>query len=545
MTLVFTESSIKYPSCIKNYILNDPLIDYLQRNPLLLEKKQKSSNYTIYLESKKKKFIVECLNFFKEKYSEHEIIDLSLELDFTNKCSETLEAIKDKRVKCIIKGGLSKNNIQAIPELLLRKNGKIVVVDIRFMTLYFCKDNVTLRNSDYLWYCKCHLFLMNYLLPEPSMFGYMTVRKIRKISGDISYKEQLIEIIFDKEIEKKCQMAINWIEELEKNKHIWKLNPPSIPELYPNMKVKNESWDSLKNELAIQLKEISLVWNITIKQRKYLHMNDIYSWNHPKLFKTLQTKKTLSKILCIQQQFIYTNSYENKKLKNIIKNEENKKLLKKKNPIELFVDFETTMDLDENSQQININMTFMIGVVASITNKTCNKVYYKDFTVSKLTEEEEHLMFKRFIDFLNRLVNKYKINIGDIPIYHWSNAEKTFYKSAQQKYNLPNLNTYNWVDLYCVFKREPITLKNAWSFGLKNIAKILYEQGEIKTTWSMEETDLACDGADAMVRVLKLNEIAVQKNIPLKRLDNMNQIIMYNYVDCQVLLEILECLRKL
>ena len=197
------------------------------------------------------------------------------------------------------------------------------------------------------------------------------------------------------------------------------------------------------------------------------------------------------------------------------------------------------MDLDENSINCHVNMTFMIGVIVLEEGKS----YYKDFTVSRLTDVQENLMFRRFIDFVSRLANKHKLNIKDIPIYHWSPAEKSFYKTAQKRHQLEPIEYFNWVDIYQIFKREPITLKNAWTFGLKNIAKVLYSQGEIKTTWSME--DSASDGPDAMVRVIKLNEIAHQKNIPLKRLEDMFQIITYNYVDCQVLLEILECLRKI
>jgi len=156
-------------------------------------------------------------------------------------------------------------------------------------------------------------------------------------------------------------------------------------------------------------------------------------------------------------------------------------------------------------------------------------------------KEEEEKIYLRFIEYISRLSNKYNVSISDIPLYHWSNAEKTFYKTAMKKYKLPDVNTFNWIDIYQIFKREPITLKNAWAFGLKNIAKVLYEQGEIKTTWSIED---ASDGQDAMIRVIKCNEKALNKNIPLKRFEEMHQIITYNYVDCQVLYEILECLKK-
>ena len=525
---------VLYPSCIKNYILNDPLIDYLQGCPIYSNRKEKKSTYTCYLESKKYKFTQECIAYFKMQYTKEETIDLSLESDLKQKCEKTKAALNNKNISCIIYGGLSKNNYSAIPEVLIRQGKYFYVVEIRFMTCHFCQDSITLRNSDYLWYCKTHLYFINSLLPTPQNIGYLAVRK----AGNISYKEHLLTITFNKTIKTKYRLAIEWVTRLEKHKQTWKLNPPSVSELYPNMKVKNEEWMSLKNELAINLKEISLVWNITIKQRQHLHINNIYSWDHPKLFQTLQTKKSFSKTLGIQRQFIYTNTKQGD-TKPTINNQINKDILSCKPPVELFVDFETVMDLDENSVNCHVNMTFMIGVIVLEDGKS----YYKDFTVSRLTDVQENLMFRRFIDFISRLAIKHKLDIEKVPIYHWSPAEKSFYKTAQQRHKLPSVDFFNWVDIYQIFKREPITLKNAWTFGLKNIAKVLYSQGEIKTTWSME--DSASDGPDAMIRVIKLNEIALQKNIPLKRLEDMFQIITYNYVDCQVLLEILECLRKI
>ena len=227
---------VLYPSCIKNYILNDPLIDYLQGCPIYSNRKEKKSTYTCYLESKKYKFTQECIAYFKLQYTKEETIDLSLESDLKQKCEKTKAALNNKNISCIIYGGLSKNNYSAIPEVLIRQGKYFYVVEIRFMTCHFCQDSITLRNSDYLWYCKTHLYFINSLLPTPQNIGYLAVRK----AGNISYKEQLLSITFNKTIKTKYRLAIEWVNRLEKHRNKWTLNPPSVSELYPNMKVKNE-----------------------------------------------------------------------------------------------------------------------------------------------------------------------------------------------------------------------------------------------------------------------------------------------------------------
>ena len=52
------------------------------------------------------------------------------------------------------------------------------------------------------------------------------------------------------------------------------------------------------------------------------------------------------------------------------------------------------------------------------------------------------------------------------------------------------------------------------------------------------------NGLDAMI---KFKKICLEKNkqIPLKRYNEISEIVEYNKIDCQVLFEIIELLRKL
>ena len=93
------------------------------------------------------------------------------------------------------------------------------------------------------------------------------------------------------------------------------------------------------------------------------------------------------------------------------------------------------------------------------------------------------------------------------------------------------------IDLLHFYREEPIILKDCFNFSLKTIGKNMYKHELIDSTWS--ETD---NGLDAMIR---FKEICLKKdkNIPLKRYNEISEIIQYNKMDCVILKEILEYLR--
>ena len=86
---------------------------------------------------------------------------------------------------------------------------------------------------------------------------------------------------------------------LKENYHKWKIYPkPSIKELYPNMNIKTGPWVKEKKRLAEEIKEITLVWNISYEERCELLKKDIYCWDDPRLLGLLkESKKTLQSVI--------------------------------------------------------------------------------------------------------------------------------------------------------------------------------------------------------------------------------------------------------
>ena len=66
----------------------------------------------------------------------------------------------------------------------------------------------------------------------------------------------------------------------------------------------------------------------------------------------------------------------------------------------------------------------------------------------------------------------------------------------------------------------------------------MFKHGLIKSTWS--DTD---NGLDAMIRFKELC-LMKDKNIPIKRYNDIAEIIEYNKMDCVILMEILCYLRE-
>ena len=102
--------------------------------------------------------------------------------------------------------------------------------------------------------------------------------------------------------------------------------------------------------------------------------------------------------------------------------------------------------------------------------------------------------------------------------------------------NFPNIIL---IDLLEFVKNEPIIIKDAFNFSLKNIGKAMYKHGFIKTTW--QDTD---NGLDAVIKFKEICEKNIGKDIPLKRYTEIAEIIDYNKIDCLVLTEILMYFRK-
>ena len=165
----------------------------------------------------------------------------------------------------------------------------------------------------------------------------------------------------------------------------------------------------------------------------------------------------------------------------------------------------------------------MIGIIIKERN---NKLKYISLIVNRLTYYEEKMILLE----LDKILCKYKHSY----VYHWSNAEIYLLKNACKRHNL-NIKMKNY-DLLKLYKEIPITIKGCFSFGLKDISKALYRHGFIKTKYE----DSTLNGLDAMlVALIAEKECSENKIENISNMSKMKDIIKYNYVDCRLLLDLL------
>ena len=98
-------------------------------------------------------------------------------------------------------------------------------------------------------------------------------------------------------------------------------------------------------------------------------------------------------------------------------------------------------------------------------------------------------------------------------------------------------------DLYKLFYDEPIVVKGALNFSLKSIAKALYKNNLIESSW--DSSNPCSNGLTAMILANEIYEKVYKKTIDNISYDPvMKEIIKYNEIDCKVMWEIHNLLRN-
>ena len=134
---------------------------------------------------------------------------------------------------------------------------------------------------------------------------------------------------------------------------------------------------------------------------------------------------------------------------------------------------------------------------------------------------------------------------SDVQLVHWSPAEESnfekAYESARSRHPERDWPALAWYDLLGrVFRAEPVVVKGAFSFGLKAIARAMRAHGLIDTVWG----EGLADGAGAMAGAWAAAADARARGRGLGDSPVMREIARYNEVDCRVMAEILDYLRR-
>ncbi len=581
-------------STIRNYMIDDPLIDWLKYyhindihindihindihiNDIHINNRicshyndsHNNDSHTSFILNQGLEFEQQVINKLRQKYNVIQIAEEYSDNQDYNKHLETVELMK-QGVEIIYQGVLHdyNNHIYGTPDLLIRSdmikkifpmcnldnntcsvNNSIdyVVVDIKHSTLYLDTNRKYLKNIGNTIAYKGQLNIYNRLLM--SVQGYfpryafiLGKRHIYTKNTVTIVNENYLESFatvdfedYDKFINDKVSKAIEWIINMRTNGHTWKILPkPSVNELYPNMKNKDNSFWKIKSEIADKIGEITNIWWCGFNKRELSHKNKIYSW---------RDRRFSSKILNISNKNI-ANTIDNIVNINRSRNDvirvddliKNDYWRESDDILEFYIDFEVINSnigqLSDDMENIDNSVIFMIGL--GHCNKN-NKFKFKTFILKENNNNSEMKMIKKMWKYIGK-INKNNLQIRFI---HWSNAEITFYNRFLHKHpntNIPLLNES--FDLYKLFVNNNIVIKDALNFSLKSIAGAMHKHKMIDTIW---DNSNCVNGLQAMMLAYNI----YNNNEPIKNNKTMEEISRYNKIDCKVMFDILTYLRN-
>lgn len=546
-------------SAIKNYMLNDPLIDWLHlygsRNKDIIRKQNtyQPDPFIKKLCDMGIDFENEVINALYEKFNDNirkvltDFNDLSID-----KMQDTIEYMKTG-VPLIEQAVLynKKNKTFGVADLLIRSdwinklfNKNLIsdveinipckfseayhyrVIDIKLSAVKLCSNSYKIRNSNRMPAYKGQLTIYNAALGDIQEYipNSAYILSKRYINGKNIFLWDQFELMaeidfidFDRQYIEKTNKAINWIRNLKTNGMNWTINPPSVPELYPNMSNHYDSpYRAMKQKIANEIKEITQIWMIGPKQRQIAHASNKLKWDDCNSEILGIGHTTRANII---DQIIDTNKNDELFLPNKIKN--NLENWQNYHEIDdFFIDFETINTDFVNVEYPDKIMIFMIGI--------WYKNEYKSFVATKINLESEYNIITECINYI--YANSLKPRL-----FHWSHAEPSSLSKANIRHNeswSKFIDNLKWIDMYKIFINEPITIKGCFSYGLKDIASSMLNHGMISIKWN----GTISNGMNAMMQSIKFYETN-DDNI-------MNAIKEYNKIDCIVLNEIISFLRK-
>lgn len=524
-----------------NFVKGDTLVDWLS---LYSNKNKKKDELSLFLCKSGISFETKIQNYLKQKFK---TVTISNKIT-TETCKKTVEAMKAGIPLIFSAPVVSKNNTGGIVDLLIRSDyvQKIVndvaapnhnspcifsdswhyvVIDVKFISLKLASDSTHLINTKNILSYKCQTLIYTNAVADiqkyKSRFAYLLgtgwkyTTKNKKYKSNFSFSK--LGLIDFYKRDKKCitltKNAIRWYRQLLYFGKNWSIDPPSRKELYPNMTVDSGYYfNSVKRKLAWKFGEVTSLWKCGIKNRNIAFQNGVFSWKDPKCnFKTLGLEK--SKYKNVVQQILKINNSDFDVLPKNIKT--NIFQWRNTQHNEVFVDFETINRFVDHSQfpnYISKPYIFMIGV-GYAQNGT---FIHKTFTARDISVAEEFRICKEFTKFMELR--------GNPKAFYW-HAEKYLWKKN---------HNWKWADIRQIFIKEPVVIKNTFSYSIKDIAKSLRRLGKVTSC-----IESPCqNGMTAMLDAWDYYSNTISNK------NKMINIQKYNLFDCKILYEIISYLRK-
>lgn len=337
------------------------------------------------------------------------------------------------------------------------------------------------------------------------------------------------------------QQAAAWVRRVRTEGAEWRVLPlPSVPELWPNMKAGDTGWHDAKAKVAATLGELTLLPHVGIAERARAHAFGITRWDDPrldaaKLGVSDRVAPILDAVLAVNRDG--GAAVRPARLRD--------GAWRMRAPVEAYVDFEFLQDLADDftafPRKGGQALIFQIGS-GTYHEGTWT---FRQFTVDDLTLDAEVRMIDDWLAQLRGLCDEAGCALADARLVHWSPAEQSnfekAYDNARARHPEREWPALPWYDLLKdVIQAEPVVVRGAFSFGLKSIARSMRASGAIATDWG----EGLADGAGAMAGAWNAAVEAKRRGSVLGATETMREIARYNEVDCRVMAEILDHLRR-
>ena len=217
--------------------------------------------------------------------------------------------------------------------------------------------------------------------------------------------------------------------------------------------------------------------------------------------------------------------------------------------LEFFVDFETVNNTNDDFRRFPEKggqpLIFMIGC----GHMEEGRWRFRCFVADRLTPNAEAKAIDAWIEHMRSVGIRLGVAEEAPRVFHWGSCGRqrnleTAYNSACRRHPDKDWTSslrLGWFNLLRkVVQAQPVVVRGAFAFGLKEVAKALHGHGLIRTEWGDSEVD----GLGAMVGAWHSDREAEDRGVRLIDTDLMQEIRRYNQVDCKVMQEILEYLRQ-
>ena len=459
-----------------------------------------------------------------------------------------------------------------------------VIVDTKFTTLHLNASGTELANQGSSPAYKAQLYVYNRMLGRLQGFqplcsyllgrGWERTQRGDKHRGSSAMDRlgpvpQSGTVANRVRIGDEVERALAWLRRLRAEGEDWRLLPePSVPELYPNMSNLDDAevllelgppelepgseddleilrqWVGAKKWLAGELGELTQLWQVGVTGRELAHESGWFRTDSPGLTASALGVKGPKRAPVLNE--LLAVNFDGGPLVRPSRIESTEGEWYAARTVEFYVDFEFCSDLNDDFSTLPEKggqpLIFMIG---------CGHVEdgewrFKSLIANRLSEDEELRIIQEWIDHISAVRDRLDSTERTPRIFHWSHAEPTALENSYTSARIRHQGSADWPELGWydllakVIREEPVVVRGALGFGLKQVANALYDHGLIQTNWA----DSPVDGLGAMVGAWFCEDQSQKSGTPMSSLPLMNEIAKYNEVDCKVMMEIVRYLRE-